>query len=659
MAMQQRRRRVVQTSGLVALAACLGLALSLWPAFRLVEARVFDAFVTLSPPAMSRLAAKPDSIVIVAIDEPSFAELSLQWPWPRDLHARLVEALRKAGAKAIGLDLVFAESSQPAADAALAAALGPDVVLAADESVVETPQMVQLVRTEPLPQFIAAGARVGLASVPLDGDNVMRRIPARADGFAATLLRASEPESAPPSVVPGRLIQPMGPGRTYPTVSYYQALQPAQFLPPGTFKDKIVLVGRSLQMSVAAETGGADTFATSYTARTGMLVPGVEMQATILDNLRRNLAIGWTGPLETVLVTVLFAALAGLLAYRSADLWTLAGGFALVLAVFLISLLCLEFLRVFLPPLAPSVAVAAVLVPLAARDVTEERRMRREVTRAFGHYLAPALVERLAQDPSALKLGGEKRELTILFSDIRNFTALAESMKDEPERLTRLINRLLTPLSEAVLEQGGTIDKFIGDCIMAFWNAPLDDADHAVHAVTAGLGMLAAVEQLNAELRAELGEAAPTLKIGVGINTGTCVVGNMGSARRFDYSVLGDAVNYASRLESSSKPCGVPLLIGAATAERIRPALTPLLVDRIAVKGRSGIAPVYTVLPDDPVPQAAAERFDTAVEALLAGEREAASPPGPPAMAELLSAIAAREAAKARVLAASASASAV
>ncbi|ORE98758.1 adenylate/guanylate cyclase domain-containing protein [Aurantimonas sp. 22II-16-19i] len=642
------RRRLAETvlCALAAIALCLGLAT--WQPFRMAEARVFDAFATLAPPPMQPLAEADGGIVVVAIDEPSFAEIGLQWPWPRDLHARLVTALRQAGAKAIGLDLVFAEPSSEEADRILAETLGPDVVLAADESVIETPHMSQLIRTDPFPDLVAGGARVGLASVSLDPDGVLRRMPAAPDGFAAELLRAAGTGA---DAAPGRLIRPMGPARSYPTVSYYQALDPANFLPPDTFENKLVVVGRSLQMAIPAETGGADSFATAFTSATGMLVPGVEIQATIADNLRHGLSIRPAGLPLVGLAVGLAVVLAALAAWRPAGLSTLALGLGLVAAVFTASLAAFFLAGLFLPPLAPSLAVAVVLAPLAARDITEERALRRGVTRAFGHYLAPAMVERLARDPNALKLGGEKRELTILFSDIRNFTTLAESMKDEPERLTQLVNRLLTPLSDAVLERGGTIDKFIGDCIMAFWNAPLDDPDHALHAVEAGLAMLAAVDRLNVELRADLGEAAPKLAVGVGINTGACVVGNMGSATRFDYSVLGDAVNYASRLEGASKECRVPLLIGAATAERVRERLAPLLVARIAVKGRSGISPVYTVLPGEPVARDLRARFDAAVDAVIAGGNpHGASFDAHPALGFLHATIVAREAAKLRAM---------
>lgn len=171
-------------------------------------------------------------------------------------------------------------------------------------------------------------------------------------------------------------------------------------------------------------------------------------------------------------------------------------------------------------------------------------------------------------------------------------------MKEDPERLTALVNRLLTPLSEAVLEQGGTIDKYIGDCLMAFWNAPLDDPDHAVHAVGAALDMLARLERVNRELESEAKRErrpAQTLRIGIGINTGECVVGNMGSHQRFDYSALGDAVNLASRLEGASKDYGISLLLGEETARLVEKTFPIAELDRITVKGRTAVSPVFTV----------------------------------------------------------------
>jgi len=288
--------------------------------------------------------------------------------------------------------------------------------------------------------------------------------------------------------------------------------------------------------------------------------------------------------------------------------------------------LALQHAEFWLPPAAPSLAVLLVVGAEAALDYGRERRARREIARAFGQYLAPEVVERLVRDPSALKLGGERRTLSILFCDVRGFTELAERMKGDPERLTLLINRLLGPLSDAVLAEGGTIDKYIGDCVMAFWNAPLDAPDHAERAVAAGLRMLDAVERLNAELNAEAGPGVAPLEfaVGVGVNTGDCVVGNLGSDRRFDYTAVGDAVNLASRLEGASKLYGVRMLVADDTAAQVS---TPLIeLDRIVVKGRRDGALIHTALPGADVleKQAAfleayrARRWDDAELALAA-----------------------------------------
>ncbi|RWP16700.1 adenylate/guanylate cyclase domain-containing protein [Mesorhizobium sp.] len=570
------------------LAVLLVAGLSLLTPWKLVEARAFDYLSTISPPPPPN-----DGPVIVAIDEPSLAEIGLQWPWPRDLHGRLVEALRRAGAKAVGLDIIFAEPSTPAADEALVKSLGPDVVLAGDETFIETEQAAQHVRVEPLAIFTATGAATGIASIAPDGDGILRRVPGYGDGFAAELLNAA---GRPATVPRNALLQAFGPSRTYPTVSYYQALDPDSFLPENFFRGRIVMVGLSLQNAPTLSQGGADVHASPFTIRTGRLVSGVEIQATVFDNLAHQLFIA-RPPAWAAILSILLGAGIGVLAVWKSTGWkTLAGAVVAVLALLAGSYMALRYGRVFVAPLAPALAFILVASAQAARDFAAERKLRRGITRAFSQYLSPALVERLARDPTQLRLGGEVRTLTILFCDIRGFTTIAEAMKGDPERLTTLINRLLTPLSDVVMAHGGTIDKYIGDCLMAFWNAPLDDPDHAIHAVEASLEMLAALDRLNAQLQAEVetrGETPIALRIGIGVNTGQCVVGNVGSEQRFDYSALGDAVNLASRLEGASKDLGVPLVIGRATAELVsdRIPLTPLR--EITVKGRGESTMVY------------------------------------------------------------------
>ncbi|MDK1374329.1 MULTISPECIES: CHASE2 domain-containing protein [unclassified Sinorhizobium] len=588
----RRSTRRMKLAVLTAFVAALVSLVSLTGSWSLVDLRAYDYLSIIGRPPLPE-----DGPIIVAIDEPSMAEIGSQWPWPRALHARLIESLRRAGARAIALDVIFAEPAAAAeSDAALAAVLGPDIVLAGDQSVIETPQADQYVRTEPLPLFTATGAKVGIASVNLSGDGTLRQMPPYADGFALTLATVAGAGPAPPPT--GALIQTFGPARTYPTVSYYQALDPENFLPEGIFRDRVVIVGLSLQNAPSLAAGGVDAFAISDTVFSRSLVAGAEVQATIYDNLVQRLFIKRGGATIAIPAIVLAALAAALTVSKSTSWRTLGYGAAALTLIFLASYALMRLGHVFVSPLGPGLAFFGVAVGQAGLDYAEERRQRREITRAFSQYLSPALVERLAQDPSQLKLGGERRTLTILFCDVRGFTTISEDMRDDPEGLTTLINRLLTPLSEAVLNRGGTIDKYIGDCLMAFWNAPLDDPDHAVHAVQAARDMLTALANLNAELEAEAtaaGRPPKTLRIGIGINTGECVVGNMGSARRFDYSALGDAVNLASRLEGASKDYGISLLLGERTAKLAAARFPTAEIDRITVKGRSEVSPVFTV----------------------------------------------------------------
>ncbi|ASJ63710.1 adenylate/guanylate cyclase domain-containing protein (plasmid) [Sinorhizobium meliloti] len=607
--------RRVKLAALTAFVAALVSAVSLTGTWSLVDLRAYDYLSIVGRPTLPE-----DGPVIVAIDEPSMAEIGSQWPWPRALHARLIQALRVAGARAIALDVIFAEpAAAPENDQALAEVLGSDVVLAGDETLIRTPQAEQFVRTEPLPVFLERGAKVGIASVDLSGDGTLRQIPSYPDGLAVTLATVA---GAKPAHPPRRaLMQTFGPARTYPTVSYYQALDPESFLPEETFRGRVVIVGLSLQNAPTISGGGIDAFATSDTVFSRGLVAGAEIHATIYDNLVHRLFVKRAGAAVAVTAIVL-ASLAAALAVLGSTSWkTLGYGALALILIFLASYGLMRLAHVFVSPLAPALAFLGVAVGQAGLDYAEERRRRRAITRAFSQYLSPALVERLARDPSQLKLGGERRTLTVLFCDVRGFTTISEDMKDDPEGLTTLINRLLTPLSEAVLNRRGTIDKYIGDCLMAFWNAPLDDPDHAVHAVQAARDMLTALGDLNAELEAEAkaaGRPPKTLRIGIGINTGECVVGNMGSARRFDYSALGDAVNLASRLEGASKDYGVPLLLGERTATLAARKFAVAELDRITVKGRSAVSPVFTLA--DGASEPALERHRAYLDRKYSGE---------------------------------------
>ena len=252
----------------------------------------------------------------------------------------------------------------------------------------------------------------------------------------------------------------------------------------------------------------------------------------------------------------------------------------------------------------PIAATLALFIMMATTSYIREELQKRQIRSAFGQYLSPALVDQLAENPDRLVLGGETRPLTLLFTDVRGFTTISESFKANPQGLTRLMNRFLTVMSNAILEQEGTIDKYMGDAIMAFWNAPVDAPDHALRACRAALLMHKRVAELNATAREEVnrtGGIFHEINIGIGINTGDCVVGNMGSEMRFDYTALGDTVNLASRLEGQSKPFGVPVILGNTTANEVENELAVIEIDQVRVKGKVEPERLHSLLGDTEV----------------------------------------------------------
>jgi adenylate cyclase len=330
-------------------------------------------------------------------------------------------------------------------------------------------------------------------------------------------------------------------------------------------------------------------------------MPGVELHAQLLENIlakdflqRPNWSIG----AELVAIILIGLLMIGLVPFLGA-VYTLILGFVSIAALLGLSWYTFSSLGLLLDMAYVAVATFLVYVVLTYLNYMREERERRRVRGAFSRYMSPALVEQLAREPGRLKLGGEMREMTLLFCDIRGFTTISEQF--DAEGLTRFINRFLNPMTSIILERRGTIDKYMGDCIMAFWNAPLDDPDHARNGVRSALAMVDGVKALNRELEAEAkaeGRRFIPINIGIGINTGTVCVGNMGSDLRFDYSVLGDDVNLASRLEGQSKTYGTDNVVGEHTVALIG-GFAYLLLDRIQVKGKTVPVDVYTVLGDE------------------------------------------------------------
>ena len=361
-------------------------------------------------------------------------------------------------------------------------------------------------------------------------------------------------------------------------------------VPQDEIEGRIILVGTSAP-------GLLDLRATPVDAA----VPGIDIHAQALEHLLKGTYLqrpDYALALEEFLIVVLGIMLAVVLPRVSA----LASGAIGALTVALVLVggwAVFRYGNVFLDPSYPALVLGIMTAGITFYTYHGAEAQRAQIRSAFGQYLAPALVEQLAQSPDKLVLGGEEREMTILFSDVRGFTTISESFKDDPQGLTSLMNRFLTPITNTIIDHEGTIDKYIGDAVMAFWNAPLNVAHHELKACTAALAMIDSVEALNRVRQEEAksaGQPFLPVRIGVGLNTGRCVVGNLGSNLRFNYSVLGDPVNVASRLEGQTKYYGVSIIIGSKTAEDAKEKFAILELDLIAVKGKTEPQTIYALL---------------------------------------------------------------
>lgn len=328
-------------------------------------------------------------------------------------------------------------------------------------------------------------------------------------------------------------------------------------------------------------------------------LPGIEAHAQAIEQILAGRTLerpDWADGAEILYVAALGLAL--LLALRRIGaLWSAAAGAGAAALAIAASWQAFSYAGFLVDPVTPVAATLAVYIAATLISYIAAEREKREVRTAFSQYLAPAMVERLAADPSQLKLGGETREMTFLFCDVRGFTTISEGYKSDPQALTRLINQFLTPMTDKILASRGTIDKYMGDCIMAFWNAPLDDPAHPMNACRAALAMRGELVELNKRIAVEderAGRRHVPLAIGIGLNSGSVVVGNMGSDQRFDYSVLGDAVNLASRLEGQSKTYGVDIVVGETT-RAAAPDFAYLELDLIAVKGKAEAVRIHAL----------------------------------------------------------------
>ncbi len=633
--------------------------------------RVFDQFQRVAPRHYV-----PAPVRVIDLDEDTLQQYG-QWPWPRNLVARLVDRLHEEGAAAIAFDILFAEPDRtsprimgptwdpenrfPKLREALAGLPDPDAELAQSfaRSAVVTGFVLAPNGETRLPARKAGFASVGedprrfvlgyagaVGDLPIleeaaqgngsfnavpDDDGVIRRVPLLMQmngrlypGLAAEALRVAQ--QAPTYVIKAAGAQGIASiGRydgideirigtfrvptdrngqlwLYDTGHNQQRLIPAWKVlrhQPVDLNGVIVFIGTSAL-------GLKDQRATPLETA----VPGAELHAQILEQiisgsyLRRPY---WADLVEMLLLLVLGSAMIVLLPKLGPIGCAAAGGIAAAIGV---ALAILAFIRLgwLIDPLYPALASLLVYSSGSLMGYIKAELERRQVRRAFSRYLAPAMVERLATDPSRLKLGGEMREVTVMFCDIRDFTSIGEKLN--AEHLTSLINLFLTEMTEAVLARGGTIDKYIGDSLMAFWNAPLDDPYHHRNACQAALDMRQRLVGLNARLRNreisltpgtgidnDIDTAPLQLQIGIGLNSGLCCVGNLGSEQRFNYSVMGDNVNIAARLEGATKLHGVDIICSEAT-EQACPQFAFRTLGAVQVKGRAGQIRIFALEAD-------------------------------------------------------------
>ncbi len=584
--MAAARRRTLITGGLAGLVpAALVAALWLGGALQPWEAVTWDARARL----LARPSAATDSIAVVLIDQASLdwgeETNGWSWPWPREVYTALVGYCRRAGARTIALDMIYSEASVygVADDSTFGAVLAerPDVVVGFPVRPGPPP-----VADRPVDEVAAGAAILGNVSDEPDRDGVFRRArlttpldgaPLPALGLATYLLTH---DRVPPVPLDreGRALLRFSPPRTYPMYGAAAVIQSELQMREGgePVLSLAALRGRYVLIGVSAP-GLLDQRPTPVQH----VSPGVLVHATTLDNLltggfMREAPRWWGAVAVMVLGLIGGAFLAGSGRVRQA---VVAGVVLLPLPV---AASVLAYLAGWWWPLVPvELGLAGGLVAGLAVNYATEGRQRRFLKQAFRHYLSPHVVEKLLEDPDRLRLGGERRELTIFFSDLRGFTTISEGL--DPEKLTTLLNEFLSAMTDIVMEEEGTLDKYEGDAIIAFWNAPLDVPDHAARACAAALRCQRELARRRPEWQARYGCA---LHMRVGLHTGEAVVGNLGSHQRFDYTVLGDAPNLASRLEGANKAFGTATMISGTTYAQAQAGVLARELGQLVVVGR-------------------------------------------------------------------------
>ena len=530
-------------------------------------------------------------VVIVTIDEDSFVELNMPWPWPRALHGKFLDIVSRGKPAVIALDILFIEPSSlgPADDQAFAKAIGRSgkVVLAAGLGEVRDSGWIQKLEKiqTPLPELRAGAAAWGPVNILTDRDAFVRRGRLSVDfqdreypGFDLQIYRLAQAAGIRAAPLPGNpefWINYAGPPDAFPRVAYSRVVSGE--VPPEVFAGQIVMVGATTQLL-------QDVFPTPFAPFRNM--PGVMIHANILDTLLSGIPIrrapAW--------VDMGLAMMAGGAAAWAATTFRPLTAFLLVSGVALTYLAgtqaAFRWQRLWMDALPVPLALIVPYVGVVAKNFAQEQLEKRRLSRFF----SPNVVKEIVRQKTDAGLGASRRRMTVLFSDIRGFTSMSEKM--EPEEVVTFLREYLTEMTEAVFRHGGTVDKYIGDAIMALYNVPFEAADHPAQAVRTALEFQQRLEPLAERFAAKYGGS---LRCGVGINTGDAVVGTIGSRQRLEYTAIGDTINLGSRLESITKDFNVPVIISEATWLEVKDLFETRFLGEVTVKGKEIPVKIYTV----------------------------------------------------------------
>ena len=540
------------------------------------ESKISDALYTPSPTL--------HDIVIVAIDDKSLQELG-RWPWPRDRFATVLNDLNQSAV--IGIDVSFFEPAE--GDSTLADSLNKtgNVVLAMEYTSF-THSNGELFGASLLTPTTTLGTprvdfQIGFVNLFTDSDGVTRSFIPHITGVEnhdhISVVVAEEFLRNTIDIGSTRmLIHYFAPPGGYEYISFSDVYN--NKINSSYFNGKIVLIGAT----------ASDLHDDAIVPISNQAMPGVEINANLIQSILTREFLYYQDDMSAIGVVFLFALLTGLLLFRlRIHIATIL--LAVLAIVYVFFSIFLFHSGVIMNILYPLVAIVLVYVVLVVIYYLTEERSRKWITSVFGKYVSPVVIDNLIKNPDRIKLGGEKRNITIFFSDIRGFTSLSEKL--DPEELVRLLNEYLTEMTSIILKDQGLVDKYMGDSIMAFWGAPLDQPNHAEMACSSSLDMTAKLTELQKKWKHE---GIPSFTIGIGLNSGDAIVGNMGSLNRFDYTVTGDHVNIASRMEGLNKIYGTTIIISENTYRIVKDTFETRKLDAVKVKGKKKPIFIYELL---------------------------------------------------------------